>query len=668
MSQYEKLFEPFYINHLQIKNRIVMAPMDTKRDSVRNQLSDDTIAYFAERAKGGVGLIITGAFAVNNKIETGLAVNEDLGHTKEIKARIQKLVNECHKYGTKIFLQIGFNFGRSAFKGSVNRLVAPSDQPNLWAPEELCRGLTAREVKRLIRSTAREIKEFAKDGGADGVSIVGPYGGYLADQFATLAFNHRTDEYGGSLENRARFTAETIAEVKELCGKDFPVIVRMSTRSYISGIHEGHIPGEDNVEYGRDVDESIALAKHYVKAGADAFIPANGCYDALYWQYPPMYMPEGLWLDDFEALTKTVDVPVVGTGRILTPALAEEAIEAGKADAVALGRALLADPQWANKAKENRSEEIRPCIGCNNGCIGRVMNAKSIMCAVNADVYNERLQDLIPAKRAKNIAVVGAGIGGMEVARRLKLRGHNVTIYEKGDKTGGIFNVAAAPEFKHGDERLLDWYALQMKKLDIPIQFNSTMTKDSPELLAADEVIVATGSVPKMPPVKGLADANPVVASDVLLKNVEVGKKVVILGAGLIGCETAVELSNDPSLDVSIVEMAGYVMVGGGAEVANPNYEYMTRILGARKNVHLYMHSMAKSCKANVLSVERKRAGNADLPFDTIVVATGLASVHNLYDDLQAVMGDKVHLCGDAEKVGTVMTAVQSAANLGNTL
>lgn len=543
--KYPELFNPFCINKLEIKNRIVMAPMDTKRDASNNQLSDDTVAYFVERAKGGTGLIVTGAFAVNNGIESGIAVNEDLRHTKDIKKQIKKLVDGCHQYGAKIFLQIGFNFGRAGFKGSVKKLIAPSDQPNLWAPEEMCRGLTTKEVKHLIRSTAKDIKEFAKDGGADGISIVGPYGGYLADQFGTAAFNNRNDEYGGSVEKRSHFTSELVKLVKELCGEDFPVVVRMSTRSHLSGIHQGQIPGKDYKEFGRDIEESIELARYYIEAGADAFLPANGCYDALYWQYSPMYMPEGLWLDEFEPLTKAVDVPVIGAGRILMPDMAEDAIRNGKVNAVAIGRALLADPYWAKKAYNGQPEEIRPCIGCNNGCIGRVMNTKCIMCAVNADVYNEQNQELKPAKNLKKIAVIGAGIGGMEAARRLKLRGHDVNIYEKSSAVGGIFNVAAAPSFKYGDERLIDWYKLQMKKLHIPIFFNKEMTKDAILDLGADEVIIASGTIPKTPPIKGLDRVNTAYASEILLGEKKAGKKVVVLGAGLIGCETAIFLSDN---------------------------------------------------------------------------------------------------------------------------
>lgn len=663
--RYPALFEPFKIGNLEIKNRIVMAPMDTKHDKVKDQFSDDTIAYYAERAKGGAGLIISGAFAVHNGIERGMAVNEDLCHTKDIDKRLHKMVAECHKYGAKFFLQIGFNFGRAAFVPSIICPVAPSTQPNLWAPETMCRGLTTREVKKLIRTTAEDVKKYAKDCGVDGISLVGPYGGYMPDQFANAAFNHRTDEYGGSVESRAQFTAQMIRRVKELCGEDFPVIVRMSTRNHIEGFHKGQIPGEDYVEYGRDIEESLQFAKIYEKAGADAFLPANGCYDALYWQYPPMYMPEGLWLDEFAPLTKAVNVPVIGPGRILTPEMAEDAIEEGKVTAVAMGRALLADPDFANKAKAGTPEEIRPCIGCNNGCIGPVMNADPLGCAVNANIYNERFQEVKKAASPKKVAIIVAGVGGMEAARLLKLRGHDVTIYEKDNKIGGIFNAACAPDFKSGDERLLDWYAVQMKKLDIPIAFGKDMTAEDIKALGADEVIVATGTVPKVPPVPGLRDnPNVVFASDVLTGKAKTGKKVIVMGAGLIGCETAIQLSNDKDKDVTVVEMARYVMLGGGAPIAHPNLEYMERILPARENVHLMMRTMATSCSDTALTVNTKRVGTSELPYDTIVVSTGLAPVQGLYEELKDSMGNHVHLCGDANKVGTVMTAVRSATDI----
>lgn len=665
--QYPALFEPFQIGNIEIRNRIVMAPMDPKHDPEGHPMSDRTIAYLAARARGGTGLIVTGCLCAEYNIEGGLAVPSEFRFKDELKKQIPKLVEAVHAYGSKVFVQLWLNFGRICFPISVKHRIAPSETQNLWAPELKNRALTTREVEKIIQSNVDAVK-FCADLGVDGCVIVGPYGGYLADQFGTALFNHRTDRFGGSVRNRAEATIEMIRGIKGECGNDFPVVVRMGTRHHIEGVHKGQIPGQPYKEAGRDVPESIQLAKYYVTAGADAFLVANGCYDALYWQYSPCYLPEGEWLDEVEPLTKAVKVPVICSGRLLVPEIAEKAIEDGQITAAALGRSLLADPEWGNKAYEGRAEEIRPCIGCNNGCIGRVMNAEPLMCAVNANIYHESEQEIIPAAMPKKIAVIGAGIAGMEAARVAKLRGHDVEIYEKTDETGGLFVAAAKPEFKHGDERLLAWYDRQMKNLNIPIHFNRKMSADAVKDLQADEVIVASGSSPKTLPIPGLADANTIFATELLRGEKEGGKNVIVMGGGLIGCEAALKLSEDPDVHVTIVELARYLMLGGAAQPPLVNLEYMERILGAKENVTLMMRSGVTEIKGNTAIVNTTGKGTSEVLFDQIVLAIGLKSEQGLYAELQSELKDHVHMIGDASSVGTVLTAVHAADELAKQL
>lgn len=658
--KYPALFEPFQIGNLTIKNRIVMAPMDPKHDSSDHPYSDNTIAYYTERAKGGTGLIVTGCLTAPYNVEGGLAVSTEFKAVDEIRRQLPKLVKSVHQYGAKLFTQTWLNFSRVCFPISVNKRIAVSEGPNLWAPELTNRALTTREIQKMIASNI-EVAKICKECGVDGISIVGPYGGYLPDQFGTALFNHRTDQYGGSLDNRARATVEMIEGIKKECGEDFPVVVRMSTRHHIEGVHKGQIPGQPYIEAGRDVPESIELAKRYVKAGANGFLTANGCYDALYWQYSPCYLPEGEWIDDVAPLTKAVDVPIMCSGRILVPEIAEKAIEEGKITAAVLGRPLLADPYWAQKAKEGKPEEIRPCIGCNNGCIGRVMNALPVMCAVNGNVYHESEPEIIPADKKKKVVVIGAGVGGMEAARIAKLRGHDVEIYDKADKTGGIFNIAAAPDFKHGDERLVPWFDQQMKDLKIPVHLNTEMSAESIKALHADEVLIATGSSPKCPPIPGLDQVHMVYAEDVLSGKEKVSGNIVIMGAGLIGCETALLVSEDEKSNVALVDIARWVMSGGLQSPPTVNLEYMERVLNWKENISLYMRTSVKTIETGKVLADSKDDGRIEIPCDTLIMSVGLKSENGLYTALKDKMKNHVHLIGDAEQIGTVMTAVQKA-------
>ncbi len=665
--KYPELFKPLKIGSLELKNRIVMSPMDTKHQEPYMIWGDDTIAYYEERAKGGAGLIVTYACPALDKVEESPLLQSPFDRPEECRRQMKKLVAACHKYGCKLFIQLWSGFGRIAFPLGMNNYVAPSEGPNLWDPEIQHRAMTTEEVRRIIKAHI-DAAEVCKECGADGVNIVAAYGGYMGDQFSTALFNHRTDEYGGDINGRARITVETIEGIKERCGRDFPVTCRFTTRHHMPAIHHGQVPGEPYREIGRDVPESIELGKIFEKAGCDAFLIGNGCYDALFWQYSPMYLPEGEWLDDVRPFTAQMNVPVICPGRILRPEMANEAIRNGTIDAVALGRALLADPQWPNKAYKGDAEDIRPCIGCNNGCIGRVMSAQPLMCAVNPDIFRERSQELLPAAAPKKVAVIGAGIGGMEAARVLKLRGHDVTIYEKSSEAGGLFLAASAPDFKQGDRRLIQWYLKQMKDLGIEIKYQCEMSAEAIKSLGAEEVIVATGTSPKMLPIPGIESANAVFAEDLLRGRKKAGRKVVVLGGGWVGCEVALWLSEDKGTDVTIVEMTKGIMTGGDIQPPAMNLAYMEEVLNFRENVHILLRSKAASFTADGVQVTTKRVGDRFIPCDTVVLSVGLTPNRALFDALKESMGDHVHLIGDADSPGIIMTAVQQANDVARAI
>ena len=663
MNKYPHLFEPIQIGTKTVRNRVFMPPISTNLAN-KGYVTDELVQHYGARARGGVGLIVSEVVTVE---PTYIYLPGDMSiHDDSFIPGWEKLCAEVHKYDTRILAQL-FHPAYMAFPiPGTPQLIAPSHVGPYYA-KSAPRPVTKEELKVLVRQFGEAARRVQQAGG-DGVEIHAAHAHGLLGGFLSPLYNKRCDEYGGDINGRARITVETIEGIKERCGRDFPVTCRFTTRHHMPAIHHGQVPGEPYREIGRDVPESIELGKIFEKAGCDAFLIGNGCYDALFWQYSPMYLPEGEWLDDVRPFTAQMNVPVICPGRILRPEMANEAIRNGTIDAVALGRALLADPQWPNKAYKGDAEDIRPCIGCNNGCIGRVMSAQPLMCAVNPDIFRERSQELLPAAAPKKVAVIGAGIGGMEAARVLKLRGHDVTIYEKSSEAGGLFLAASAPDFKQGDRRLIQWYLKQMKDLGIEIKYQCEMSAEAIKSLGAEEVIVATGTSPKMLPIPGIESANAVFAEDLLRGRKKAGRKVVVLGGGWVGCEVALWLSEDKGTDVTIVEMTKGIMTGGDIQPPAMNLAYMEEVLNFRENVHILLRSKAASFTADGVQVTTKRVGDRFIPCDTVVLSVGLTPNRALFDALKESMGDHVHLIGDADSPGIIMTAVQQANDVARAI
>lgn len=655
--KYPELAKPYQIGSLKIKNRIAMSPMDTKVPSEHAILDDTTIAYYTARAKGGVGLIFTYAHYVDSGVETGFIAESPFSDPEACAAQIRKLADSLHSYDTKLFVQLWFGWGRIAFPmGLDSELVAPSACANRWEPDKSCRALTTDEIRRIIAATV-DAARLCQRAGADGVDVCGAYGGYLGDQFCIDAFNQRTDEYGGSLENQLRMLTETLAGIKAACGKDFPVTVRFGTKSHMKGVGQGAVPGEEYTEYGRDVAESVEMGRRLVKAGCDAFLIGNGSYDALYWQYPPMYQAEGLWIDEVAPLTAAVDVPVICPGRILTPEMADRAIAEGKITAVAEGRALLADAEWANKALAGDDADICPCIGCNNGCMARVMTAQQIECAVNPRLLHEG--EPAPEKTAapKKLAVAGGGVAGMEFARTAALRGHSVTLFEQGPALGGTFVAASVPDCKRGDRRLIHWYEKQLRDAGVTVCLNTAFT---PGTLAAggfEAVAAATGSTPKKPPIPGADGSNVSEAIDVLLGRVLTGERVAVIGGGQVGCELALWLADSGKKPV-IIEALPELLSAGDAAPALMNNFFIEDMLKF-KNIPVFCDTKVRSISENGVTVENGGAERM-IDADSVVLATGYRPDRTLTEKLAAA-GVPVVTIGDAAVVGNVLTGVQSA-------
>lgn len=454
-----RLFEPIRISKVNLKNRIAMAPMGIigLADS-QGGFSDRAVDYYVERAKGGTGLIITGLVKIENEIEGSAdpripIVSLNHRHFRQTSAELTEAV---HAYGTKLFLMLTAGSGRSANPaGLLKQPVAPSAIPNYWNPNITCRELTTAEVERLVLDFGRAA-EMAVESGFDGVEIHAVHEGYLVDQFTIALFNRRTDKYGGDLRGRLTFPIEIVREIKKRAGKDFPVSLRFSIKSYVKDWNKGGLPDEDFVERGRDTQEGLEAAKMLEAAGYDSFNADAGTYDAWYWPHPPRYQEHGLYLPLTEQLKKVVKVPVIVAGRLEIPELAEKALDNNQADIIALGRGLLADPYWPKKVRAGKIQNIRPCLGCHDGCMGRINLGRPLSCAVNPACGRERQYTIQPARETKKVMVIGGGVAGMEVARIATMRGHQVILYEKNRELGGHVIEASVPDFKKDDARLLD--------------------------------------------------------------------------------------------------------------------------------------------------------------------------------------------------------------------
>ena len=663
MLKYPELFTPFKIGKVELTNRIMMSPMMPMGWLDANGvITDEVIDYYEERAKGGVGLIYTGAFPLNAGFEKVSAVfTSPFDQPEVFMTQLTKAVERVHLYNAKLFIQMTVGNGRVMPPFLLSSPVSPSENPNWWDPGTTCRALTKEEIERLVQSAVSAALNCLMTG-CDGVDFVGIYGGYLGDQFGMSAFNRRTDEYGGSAEGKAKLFTDIVKGVKALCGADFPVTARLAAKHYMKGIQQGAVPGEKFKEFGRDIEDSIAIARELEKAGFDALLMACGSYDSMYWLYSPMYQKDGLWLDDVSKVKAQLKIPVICPGKINTPRMANDAIKNKMVDAVALGRALLADPEWANKARTGRDEAIRPCIGCNNGCIGHAFAGLPMTCAVNPDLFNERYAGLQKVAIPKKIAIIGGGVAGMEAARIAALRGHSVTIYDKNNSLGGVVLAGSVPPSKDADKRLLTWYEKELKSAGVKLKLGHEIKLDQIEKLDADGIVVATGATAKVPPIPGVDLPHVCTATDLLLGKKESGKRVTVIGGGQVGCEVALWLE-EKGREVTLIEALPGLMTLGKEALFVANKKMLEDML-AFKKIRVMLGTQVAAIGKNgvdVVSGDKKET----LPADSVVLATGYSSDNRLYREIRTTIPKKVWLLGDARAPGNIMFAIRDGAAIG---
>jgi 2,4-dienoyl-CoA reductase-like NADH-dependent reductase (Old Yellow Enzyme family)/thioredoxin reductase len=552
-----------------------------------------------------------------------------------------KLTERIHKYGAKIVAQI-YHAGRQTNHFVIgSQPVAPSPIP-CPSNQEIPHELTVKEIKEIVEKFG-DCAFRAKKAGFDGVEIHGAHG-YLIAQFMSPYSNKRTDEYGGSLYNRMRFPLEIISNIRAKAGNDFPIIFRISANEFVPG--------------GRTIEDTKAIAVMLEKAGINAIHVSAGVYASAHTIIPPAAVPHG-WITDFAAaVKKVVSIPVITVGRINDPFLAEEIIASDKADLVSMGRASLADPELPNKAAAGRFEDIQQCIGCMQGCIERLFKNIDVKCLVNPTLGREIEYKITPANNRKKVFIAGAGPAGMEAAIVAAKKGHDVHLYEKTDRLGGQYLLAAVPPFKGEITTFISWQKTQLNKLGVNIHLNTELTPDVVDMEKPDAVIIATGSKPTIPHIPGIDRQNVVTAHDVLNGKVDTGHNVIIVGGGLIGSETADHLANHGK-KVTIVEMLPEIAKD---EEANVRYFLLKDL--KEKDVAIYTNAVVKEIVDDGVIAELAGKVEKIGPADTIVIAVGVKPVNDLAIKLEGRV-ERVITVGDALEARKALEAIEEGYSAG---
>ena len=636
MSEFTHLLEPITIGNVTIDNRLLLTPMGTELGTVDGKSTPAEAAYYAARAAGGTGLVMTGINFVSGIIDPiapGLARLDTDEHTAGIKA----IADAVHAAGGKLATQFTMGLGRNNQYCATLNMEPRSSSDNTWFfdPNVICKPLTVEEIARIVSDTGDAARR-AYEAGVDIIDIHG-HTGYLVDQFMSPCWNRRTDQYGGSVENRCRFAAELIAAVKENA-PGLPVSFRISVNHLFEG--------------GRTADETIPIVQELEKAGIDLLICDDGSYEAMDYVFPPYYLGDNCMVQAAEQMKPHVSIPVAACGNI-TPGNGEEILARGGADMIGIGRGLIADPDIIVKIKAGQAARIRPCIRCNQLCTGNAFNGKAIGCAVNPEVAHEFEWKIADAPAAKRIAIVGAGPAGLEAARVAGLRGHQVDVYEKSDRLGGVLFPAATPDFKRELHKMIDWWEGELAPLDnVQIHFDHEITADSPELAEADEVIVATGSKPVAPPIPGLD--KPIVMEVIEAHTGgEPGKRVVVCGGGLSGADLGLELAEDGH-EVTIVEMVDEIardmLFLNRTSLLRSLDEHDVKVLTSTKVIEVVDDGV----------VVEGPDGQQTLQCDTVVAAFGVAPENELVGALSG-LGAKVHALGDCVQPRKVGDAINDA-------
>ncbi len=645
MAKLARLFEPIKIGKLELKNRIAMPALNTKFGTEWGAVNDRLIDYFVERAKGGVGLII-----IEN---TCIDWPAGKAGTNPIRADEWKFVQGLHDlaeavqlYGTKIATQLQHpgRQGSSLTAAEGQQLVAPSEIPCLPTGAEMPHVLTVEEIEVLIGKFIMGAT-ITKAAGFDAVEIQGGHG-YLITEFMSPYSNKREDEYGRDFEGRMKFPLGIVEGIRMVVGPDFPIIFRLSADEYVEG--------------GLTLEDNKLIARRLEAAGVDAINVSAGIYESPPWYskiFPTAGMPMGCNVPLAQAIKKVVKIPVIVAGKLGNPVFAEKVLKEGKADLIAMGRPLLADPELPNKAHEGRLEDIRPCIYCNEACIGNISRFWRISCVVNPALGREREYQIEPAKKKKRVLVVGGGPAGMEAARIASLRGHKVTLYEKEKTLGGQLIAASVPQFKEPIGELAEYLKNQIAKLGVKVELGTKATPALIKGLKPDVVILATGATPGIPGIPGARANKVATAIDILLGRKKAGKKVVIIGGGEVGSELAWFLA-EKGKKVTMVEM-----LGGMAMDMNMFSRFYLMDKLAELGIEMLINTTAQEITAKGVVAVDMEGNKQVIEADTVILATGFRPDNELEYKLKGAISE-VYTVGDCVKPGKIWGAIESASRI----
>ena len=636
---YEKLFEPGKIGSLELKNRIVMPAMGCSLAESSGEAGARMIKYYADRARGGAGLIITEITRVDD--ETGVGTPNQLSVTNtHVVGQLHRLVEAVHAYGTKLFVQLHHPGNQTPSRLIGGKQPVSASDVTCQVIGEQPRALETEEVEAMVKKFVTGAV-IAQKAGVDGVEIHAAHG-YLVSQFLSPLTNKRTDKYGGSFEGRLRFITEIIMGIRAFCGPKFPISVRMNGNDYLPG--------------GLEDEDGIRIAQYLEKLGVDCINVSCGMYDSGSTIIEPSYYAEG-WKKHLGAnIRKAISIPVIAVDAIKHPAVAEQMLEEGNCDFVGIARGFLADAEWGLKAKCGNEKVLRKCLGCME-CFRILNDGLPLGCTVNPVLGREFEwgdEKLVKNGEGKTVAVVGGGPAGMEAALTLAKRGFKVALFEKSDKLGGTANLAALPPNKGLLAELVDTMAAQIEEAGVEVFLNTPGTLEVINATGAEAVFLATGGKPVCPNLPGIERA--VTAEDVLAGKAEVkGENVVVVGGGVTGLETAETLAKDHK--VTVVEMLD--KVGGNL--------YPSIVLHLAQEIMKAGGMIAKGkalvevLEDKVCVKDAKTEELAAIPADTVVLAMGVRPERPEFEELSKAFGDNLILVGDADRTGQIYDALHTA-------
>lgn len=652
MKPLETLFTPLRIGSMEVKNRIAMAPMTTNWAPSDGTVPERIIDYLEERARGGVGLIIFETVVVDERFPY---IMQSIGLWDDsLIPSFKRFVDAMHAHGAKVAPQISHPGPESFSFLKGFQPVGPS--PTLCKMTgQVCRELSVAEIQEVVAQYG-EAARRARDAGCDAVEVHAAHSYMLAGSFLSPLRNKRTDDYGGRADGRMRFLAEVVGSIKAKAGADFPVIVRISGDEYVAG--------------GRTLADTLYVAPKLVEAGVDAFEVSGGVQPELTWRIlPPTGTPLGLNVPAAAALKQVVNVPVLVVGRINNPQLAEDILQKRQADMVVMGRALLADPELPNKAAAGRFDDITPCTACSLGCIGEQAKMRPMTCVVNPALGREKEAPILPAPRRKRVLVAGGGPGGMEAARLAALRGHDVTLCEKGDRLGGQLNLAVIAPTKQELTVWIQFLIKQVLKAGVRVELGKEVTSELLDQMKPDVLVIATGGECIVPPIPGVHRANVVHSSDILQGRLNaVRNKVLIIGGGSVACEVADAIAGpgdnplDTENNVTMVEMM--------PEVAQDEPPAARMLLLQRlrdKGVRIVTSATVKEITDDGVVIEKDGAAQTIAGMDHVVLACGTRSNQRL-KELVADRVPEVHVIGDAQRARRALEAIAEGFEVGRTI